>query len=142
MGKFEDVLDIIPVEVVHTDDSTTTIVEDGDEDVDAQYARVRHYELSKAGSEALNIAMKIARETETPIAIKELSGLIKNLAEINKSLLSLHKDKADIKATRKTAPSIPKVLSGGTTVQQQNIIFTGNSKDLNKLINEQLANKG
>lgn len=139
MGRFEDVLDIIPLEVVHTDNSTTLVIEDGDEDADHLYARARHYELSERGSKALDLAMKVAEQSENPRAIEVLSGLIKNLADVNKSLLSLHKDKADIKATRKSPLPAAKI---GTTVQQQNIIFTGNSKDLNKLINEQLANKG
>lgn len=138
MGKFEDVLDIMPVEVVHTDNSTTTVVPDGDEDADALYARAKHYQLSEVGSEALALAMKVAKGSENPRAIEVLSGLIKNLAEVNKSLLSLHKDKADVKTARgaKHTPSISDKNAPTT-----NIIFAGSSSDLNKLIASQL-NKG
>jgi len=134
--KLSEIFDVAPIEIIHTDGESTIIVPDGDEDEDAAFARAKHYELSQKGSEALNLAMRVARESENPRAIEVLSGLIKNLSEVNKSLLLLNKDKADIKTSR---------ASKGRTINnnekpsvQQNIIFAGNSRDLSKLISEQL----
>jgi hypothetical protein len=135
MEKLEQLFDIRPVEVIHVDGTSELIVPEGSEDEDHTYARARHYELAEKGSEALDIAMRIARESENPRAIEVLSGLIKNLSDVNKALLTINKDKADIK-TAKTGRGSSSV---GTAVQtQNNIIFSGSSKDLNKLIAEQM----
>jgi hypothetical protein len=128
-----EVFEVTPVEVIDTAGVSLTIAPEGAEDEDHAYARDRHYELAEKGAEALLIAMKIVKETENPQAIKELSGLIKTLSEINKNLLHLHKDKADIQAVKGTGKNQP-----STNVEQQNIIFAGSSKDLNKLIQTQL----
>lgn len=141
MSKLNEIFELTPVEVVHPDDTTTTVVPDGSEDEDHLYARARHYELAEKGSEALDLAMKIARETENPRAVEVLSGLIKTLSDVNKSLLTLNKDKADVKTARIGKGGSQQAITAGTHVAQQNIIFTGSSKDLNKIINEQLATR-
>jgi hypothetical protein len=130
--RLDEVFDVIPVEVVGTDGKTTVIPPEGDEDEDHEYARARHYELAQRGAEALEIAMKIARETESTKAIDSLSLLIRSLSEINKNLLNLNKDKAEAKTAKGTTSA-----AKGTV--NQNIIFTGSSKELNKLISDQLG---
>lgn len=136
MSELARIFEVEAVEVVDTDGKSITVPPEGAEDEDHLYARARHYELAEKGAEALEIAMRIVRDTESPGAVKELSGLIKTLSDVNKSLLTLNKDKAEAK-TAKTAkggggPSV------GTAVQtQNNTIFVGSSKDLNKLIAEQ-----
>jgi hypothetical protein len=134
MDKMNEVFDLIPVEVITKEGKSITVVEEGDENEDHTYARARHYELAEKGSEALDIAMKIARATENPRSIEVLSGLIKNLSEVNKSLLGLNKDKYDARAS-KTAKGNSQ-HSIGQAVQTQNV-FVGNSKDLNKLLSGQ-----
>jgi len=139
MDKLSEVFDMVPVEVITPDGKSVTVVEPGGEEEDHQYARARHYELAEKGSEALDIAMKIARETENPRSIEVLSGLIKNLSDVNKSLLSLNKDKYDARGA-KTGKSTNQPTVG-QAVQTQNIIFAGSSKDLNKMIAEATLKK-
>jgi hypothetical protein len=125
------IFDIKPVEVITPDDISITVIEDGDEDSDHKYARAKHYEISEAGSEAIKIAMRICRESESPKAIESLSMLLKNLSDVNKSLITINKDKSEAKAARggKLQPTI------GTAVQNQtNIVFSGNSEELDKLL--------
>ena len=133
-AALENIFNLAPVEVITPDNKSITVVEDGSEDEDHLYARAKHYEISEAGSEAIGIAMRIARESENPRAIEVLSGLLKNLADVNKSLLTLNKDKADAKIA-KTGKG--QGASVGTAVQTQNNIFVGSSKDLNKMLAEQ-----
>ena len=133
--RLNEVFDITPVEVVGVDGKSVMISPEGAEDEDHIYARARHYELAEKGSEALDIALKILRESENPRAVEVLSGLIKSLSDVNKSLVTMNKDKADAK-TAKTGKGQAPAL--GATVQQQNIIFAGSSKELNKLISTQL----
>jgi hypothetical protein len=130
--KLSEIFDVVPVETVEVlTQQSVTIVEDGNEDDDFKYARSQTYHLIEKGHEALDVAMKICRESENPRAIEVLSGLIKNLSDINKSLILLNKDKADVKAAKQSTGTSTNV---GTAIQNQNIIFAGNSKDLNKLI--------
>lgn len=134
------VFDVNPVEVVSPNGTTTLTVPDGAEDEDYSYARARHYELAEKGSEALEIAMRIAHGTENPRAIEVLSGLIKTLSDVNKTMLGLNKDKADVKTAKTGKGNVTPTI--GTAVQtQNNTIFVGSSKDLNKLISDQLGNK-
>jgi len=134
-AALERVFDVaMSAEVITPDGKSITVPEDGAEDEDHLYARAKHYELSEAGSEAIQIALRIARESENPRAIEVLSGLLKNLSDVNKSLLTLNKDKSEAKAAKgKGGGSAPTI---GQAVQNQNI-FVGSSKDLNKM----LANK-
>lgn len=126
-----EVFNIKPVEVITPNGTSVTVVADGDEDDDHLYARARHYELAEKGSEALALAMKIANGSENPRAIEVLSGLIKTLSDVNTSLLKLNKDKADIKTARTGKGNTPAV---GTNVQNQQNIFVGSSKDLNRML--------
>lgn len=123
------------IEVITQDGKSTTIVPDGDEDSDHSYARTQTYNLIAKGGDALDIAMRVARESENPKAIEALATLMKNLAEINKTLVVLNKDRAEAKAARigKGGTSV------GTAVQHQSNIFVGSSKELNKMISEHLG---
>lgn len=137
------VFDVEVVEVISDEHRTDIIPPEGNEDEDHRYARAKHYELAEKGSEALDIAMRIARESENPKAIEALSGLLKSLTDVNKSLLILNKDKAEIKKVKNGKDNNPQLGTNvGTAVQNQtNIVFAGTSKDLNKLIKEQINKK-
>lgn len=127
-NNLSDVFDIEPykpIEVVNGNTSTI-VVQDGAEDEDLIYARARSYELIEKGSEALSICMRILQETEDPKVVDSLSKLIKELSTANKTLLLLHKYKADVKTAKGS-----KSESNTPTVQTQNNYFVGNSKSLN-----------
>jgi hypothetical protein len=131
--SLSDIFDIEPykpTEVVNGDTSTI-VVPEGEEDEDLLYARAKSYELIEKGSEGMNICMRILRETEDPKVIESLSKLIKVLSDANKTLLLLHKDKADIKTAKGVKPE------AAPTVQTQNNYFVGNSKNLNRMIAEE-----
>lgn len=129
-----------PVEVVDTKGNSVTVVPDGNEDEDHLYARARHYELIEKGSEALDIAMRIARESENPRAVEVLSGLIKTLSDTNKELLNLNKSKADIKSAKgKGGAQAPQNQIGTAVQNQTNIVFSGNSADLDDLIAKRIG---
>jgi len=130
-----------PITIITPDEKSLTIPPEGAEDEDHLYARAKHYEISEAGSEAISIAMRIVRETEDPKAVVALSTLLKNLAEVNKSLLSLNKDKSEAKAARGGKNVTPGTTVGTAVQNQTNILFAGSSSELNKLIAEQSKGK-
>ena len=130
LAKVFNVEPVTCVDVVHIDGASTTVVPDGDETVDHQYARLKNYEILQRSSEALDIAMRICRESENPRAIEVLSGLMKTVSDISKTLVVLNKDKADAKTARSGKGQVTPQTQIGT----QNVVFAGNSADLNKLI--------
>jgi len=145
-SDIHEVFDIDPPSVPTTLDVKDVVIEDSKdaEDADFDYARGNYYEIIEQGKAGITTAMMIAAETQNPRAIEVLSGLLKNMADVNKQLVQMSKDKQDVKiskaqATGKVAP-VPSG-AGGTT---QNVTFIGTSADLNRLLAEKLAgmNKG
>ena len=133
--SLDKVFDVVPLEV-NTDNPV--VIQQGDpEDVDLDYARGNMYELLEKSKAALNTAIKVAAESENPRAIEVLSNLMKNMSDMNRTLLGMTKDREDtksVKAQRKapqsSAQQMPQINS------QQTVVFTGTSADLAKLLNE------
>jgi len=98
---------------------------DGNIDNDFEYSRRIYHDLLAKGSEALEDMMDVARATEHPRAFEVLSGMMKNMADINGNLLDLHKKKKDIcKSDLKELPA------GNTT----NNLFVGSTADLQRML--------
>ncbi len=133
-----ELFEITPIEVVHQTGESTTVPPDAEgvptEDTDFDYVRAAHYNLSRQASQAMDIAMKIARESEQPRAIETLSSLLKTASEVNRQILMLNKDKADTKAAKKTPAPNPSLQQ--VNIDKQ-IVFTGTSSDLNKMLKQQ-----
>lgn len=94
-----------------------------DEDLD--FARSNYYNLLMKGSEALEDMMEVARATEHPRAFEVLSGMMKNVADINTSLIDLHKKKSDMAKTQKG--ELP-------PAQTTNNLFVGSTAELQKML--------
>ena len=58
---------------------------------DCDYSRDTLYELIEKGKDALENMIEVARESEHPRAYEVLSGLIKNVADVNDKLQDLNK---------------------------------------------------
>ena len=96
-------------------------------DNDFEFARKTYYDLLVKGSEALEEMMEVARATEHPRAFEVLSGMMKNVADVNGNLLDLHKKKQDYHKV--DAP--PKGQIPQTT---NNNVFVGSTADLQKML--------
>lgn len=132
--KLANELDIehVPMEL----DIQQTVIPGGEpEDVDFDAARGNYYELIDQGKAAINTAMHVAAETQNPRALEVLSGLLKNMADINKQLVMMSKDRADVKSAKKQVKSadIPQVGH-----QTNNIIMSGSLRDITRLLKEQV----
>lgn len=92
---------------------------------DFEYSRQIYHDLLAKGSEALDDMMEVARATEHPRAFEVLSGMMKNMGDINGSLLDLHKKKHDIEK------SVPPALPTNTT---NNNVFVGSTTDLQRML--------
>jgi hypothetical protein len=94
-------------------------------DNDFEFARKTYYDLLVKGSEALEEMMEVARATEHPRAFEVLSGMMKNMADVNGNLLDLHKKKKDYHKEE-----APKELPQNTT----NNLFVGSTSDLQRML--------
>ena len=98
---------------------------DDNADNDFEYSRQIYHDLLAKGSEALEDMMEVARATEHPKAFEVLSGMMKNMGDINGSLMDLHKKKKDYHKEDK-----PKEIPNQTT----NNVFVGSTSDLQRML--------
>ena len=91
---------------------------------DYEYSRETYYELVEKGKQSLELMIEVARESEHPRAFEVLSGMIKNISDVNDRLMDLNKKKKDIDKKEE----IKKIAN--TT----NNLFVGSTADLQKIL--------
>ena len=135
--KLSQVFDVEPI----SDDKTELIVRDSDIDAKRDDALDYDYEITRAnlhalleqGKAALDAAISVARQSEHPRAFEVVSGLMKDLADINAKLLDLHKKKQAIESTKIQSSPTQQTQSGNVT---NNAIFVGSTADLSKMLDD------
>lgn len=110
------------------------VIADEPEDADYTYVRGNYYDMIQQGSLALTGALRVASESENPRAYEVVSGLMKNLADVNRQLLMIGEDKQKVKMARKGLGVAP----AANTTTNNTAVFVGNSTDISKLIAEKL----
>jgi|TARA_R110000868_G_scaffold356904_1_gene618344 membrane-associated HD superfamily phosphohydrolase len=98
---------------------------------DYEYSRDTLYDLIQKGRNALEDMIEVARESEHPRAFEVLSGLIKNVADVNDKLMDLNKKHKDI-STKETLQ-----IPGSTT----NNLFVGSTTELQKMLHDNIKLK-
>jgi len=104
--------------------SMVQIVTTDNKSNDYEYSRETYYELLEKGKDALDTMVEVARESEHPRAYEVLSGMIKNLSDVNDKLMDLNKKVKDLEDE-------PKKIEN-----QQNNIFLGSTADIQKLLQQ------
>jgi len=131
--KLNDVFNVEPTEIIPVE---TNVVKkeienpqssSNDIKTDYDYARGNLYSLMQKSQEALNGALELAQETDSPRAYEVAGQLIKNTGEIAEKIMNLQKTLKDIEEDKTSAP---------TTVN--NALFVGTTADLTKLLKQQL----
>ena len=97
-------------------------------DNDYKYSRDTYYELVENGKESLELMIEVARESEHPRAFEVLSGMIKNISDVNDRLMDLNKKKKDLDKKEE----IQKIAN--TT----NNLFVGSTTELQKLLKKDI----
>lgn len=95
------------------------------QDKDFEYSRQIYHDILAKGSEAMEEMMEVARSTEHPRAFEVLATTMKTLADVNSSLLDLHKKKKEI-----SKKDEPKEIAGTTN----NNLFVGSTAELQKML--------
>jgi hypothetical protein len=96
---------------------------------DFEYSRDTLYDLIEKGRDALEDMINVARESEHPRAFEVLSGLIKNVADVNDKLMDLNKKHKEVHAKEESAKQV-----GNTT----NNLFVGSTTDLQRMLQGQM----
>tara|TARA_R110002153_G_scaffold273522_1_gene444662 strand:+ start:970 stop:1320 length:351 start_codon:yes stop_codon:yes gene_type:complete len=96
---------------------------------DYDYSRQTYYDLIEKGRESLEDMIEVARQSEHPRAYEVLSGMIKNISDVNDKLMDLNKKQKDIDKK----DDEPKQIAGGTT--NNNLFLT--TADLQKMMSAQ-----
>lgn len=97
---------------------------------DYKYSRSNIYSIIEKGQAAINGALELAQETESPRAYEVTGQLIKNVADATEKLLELQKKLKDIEEVKE--------IKGPSTVN--NALFIGSTAELTKLIKTQKNN--
>lgn len=104
-----------------------------DIDDDFEYSKRTYYDLIEKGQGALEEMIEVARALEHPRAFEVVSGMIKNISDVNDRLMDLHKKKKAIDAPAKGEE--PKQITNNTAV------FMGSTTDLQKMITDMNDNE-
>ena len=99
-------------------------------DNDYKYSRDTYYELVEKGKQSLELMIEVARESEHPRAFEVLSGMIKNISDVNDRLMDLNKKKKDLdrKEEIKNIANTTNNLFVGSTAELQKLLM--NETDL------------
>ena len=92
---------------------------------DYNYSRQTYYDLIEKGKESLDLMIEVARESEHPRAFEVLSGMIKNVSDVNDKLMDLNKKNKDI-----SAEDIKKIE------QTTNNLFVGSTAELQRMLQD------
>ena len=93
-------------------------------DNDYKYSRDTYYKLVEKGKQSLELMIEVARESEHPRAFEVLSGMIKNISDVNDRLMDLNKKKKDLDRKEEI-----KNIANTT-----NNLFVGSTSELQKLL--------
>lgn len=96
---------------------------------DFEYARRNMYEIIEQGSEAVVKLMDIADQSQNPRAYEVVANLIKTMAETNKDLLALTKQKRELLDKEPPKP----------TENVTNNLFVGSTHELQQMLQKKKA---
>ena len=94
---------------------------------DADFARQNLRDLIGKGNEAADHIIAVAKQSDHPRAFEVVSGLLKNLADMNKDLLEVQKRKQDLQ---------PKITNNTQNLNIDKAVFVGSTAELLKQLKE------
>lgn len=103
----------------------------GEEQEDIDLVRNTLRNLLATGTDAVENLSDIARSSEAARTYEVLGSLIKNMSEVSKDLLEMHKTKKEI-----IAPKEDTGMPGTAINNQYNVVFTGTTSDILKKLRD------
>jgi hypothetical protein len=124
--KLNDIFEIVPAQEVVTNQITVVTENETVED-DYEYARKNLRTLIDNGKDVMENLTFLAKEGESPRAYEVIGQMIKTLADTNKDLLNLAKQKKDLQQKKDEETQSPTHVT--------NALFVGSTAELQKLLN-------
>jgi len=126
--NLQDEFNIQKVEVIESK-AIQKIDVDVTQHLDKDYEEIRTNlkDIIKRGAEAIDGILLVASETQQPRAYEVVATLIKSVADVNKDLLTMHKQMQDI---RQDTPASKQSANQITN----NSIFVGSTTDLQAIL--------
>tara|TARA_Y100000004_G_scaffold73893_1_gene83002 strand:- start:3111 stop:3518 length:408 start_codon:yes stop_codon:yes gene_type:complete len=132
--NFEELDETFNVEadIVETPEKKLEKIKSTADDIkkDYDYTRGNLYSIIEKGQEALNGALELAQETESPRAYEVTGQLIKSISDATDKLLDLQKKLKEVEEDKSKGPT-----------NVTNALFVGSTADLAKLLKQQQGNK-
>ena len=118
---------LAPMKVAEVITTDGEIIKQSDSKIDDDYEITRNNLrlILTQGQSALMKALDVAHQSEHPRAFEVVGNLMKQLADVNQQLLDLHQQKQKLDGPKEGSKK---------EVTNNNVIFTGSTADLNKLI--------
>ncbi len=106
------------------------------QEVDSELSRSTIRDLIDKGQDALDGALDLAKNSEAPRAYEVTAQLLKAVGDLAKDLLEIEKRKQELEKPAEPNKQLPSI---GT---QNNLIFTGSTHDLMKVLKQQARETG
>ena len=132
MKKLSETFDVAPIDPVSIPKIEP---QETEPKADAELARANIKSLIQVGNQALEHALNVAIQSESPRAFEVFSTLMKNISDMNAQLLDTHITEKKAKESTGSLES-----SGPQQVTNNNVTFIGTTADLNRIIKERMAN--
>jgi hypothetical protein len=124
--KLNDIFEIVPAQEV-VNNQVTVVTENATVEDDYEYARKNLRTLIDNGKDVMENLTFLAKEGESPRAYEVIGQMIKTLADTNKDLLNLAKQKKDLQQNKDEETQSPTHVT--------NALFVGSTAELQKLLN-------
>lgn len=125
LSKTFDIQPAKQSEIIPANTATDVVVVNDKIEDDYEITRNNLRLILQQGQSALMKALDVAHQSEHPRAFEVVGNLMKQLADVNQQLLDLHQQKQKLDTPKQGSKK---------EVTNNNVIFTGSTADLNKLI--------
>lgn len=125
--KLSEIFDVEPIPLENEIKVSTEIVETTQENAvqnDANIASKNIKHLLNKGNQAVEELSIVARDSQHPRAYEVMASMLKNLSDMNKDLLQIHKQKQELTGTKETSKD----------VNIDKAVFVGSTAELMKLL--------
>jgi hypothetical protein len=99
---------------------------------DKNYAITNLKTITEISITALQTLSGLAEDSQHPRAFEVVAALAKTIADVQKDLMTIHKDKKKLSETKEEKKTENKTVNN-------TIVFTGSNADLDKMLNERMA---
>jgi hypothetical protein len=133
--KLAEAFDIEPIhqqEVIPKQQLLPVATPSEETETDIQYVRSNLYDLIEKGGSAIENALAVATESQSPRAYEVAGNLIKNIGDLTDKLVSLQKAKADLQPREETQTNLN---------IDKAVIFNGSTAELLKMIKNEFNSK-